>query len=66
MELYERMLSGDAGCPVFDTEREAAQAAERLRGADVVLTTFDVLQVRGRGRCVAVAQLAALCTHLAR
>ncbi|GAB4816117.1 hypothetical protein N2152v2_003163 [Parachlorella kessleri] len=43
-ELYERMLSGDSVAPAFDPDLDARLAAGRLRQADVVLTTFDVLQ----------------------
>jgi hypothetical protein len=38
------MLSGQGMAPSFDPEQDALDAAARLRQADVVLTTFDILQ----------------------
>ncbi len=43
-ELYSRLAAGEAPGPSFSPEAEAGEAAAKLRAADVVLTTFEVLK----------------------
>ncbi|KFM24288.1 E3 ubiquitin-protein ligase SHPRH [Auxenochlorella protothecoides] len=43
-ELYSRLAAGEAPWPSFSPEAEAGEAAAKLRAADVVLTTFEVLK----------------------
>jgi hypothetical protein len=38
------MVNGPPDTPVFDSEAEAAAAVDQLMGADIVLTTYPVLQ----------------------
>jgi SNF2 family DNA or RNA helicase len=44
LELMQYCLEGPPEAPAYDAEAEAAEAARALLGADVVLTTYAVLQ----------------------
>lgn len=43
-EQYNYIINGPPDTPLFDAAADAAEAVQQLLRADVVLTTFDVLQ----------------------
>ena len=64
IELYERLAAGEQLGQVNAAQEEAAAAVDMLVGADVVLTTFDVLkqEVRPATACLP-AEAMALAVH---
>lgn len=44
MEQYNYLLNGPPDTPSFDATADAAEAVQQLLRADIILTTFDVLQ----------------------
>lgn len=44
LEQYNYIINGPPDQPAFDAAADAASAVQQLLTADVILTTFDVLQ----------------------